>query len=97
MIQVKAGKRADAIRGEKLFNVQHVAQDSQQPFPVHKREQPARAIGRFLAHIDVTWSRGNILQEPLDPFAKVRQIHDHFGLERLHGKERSQPHHGSHL
>ena len=94
---VMLGKRSNAVRGEKLVLVQHVAEHAHELPAVYQREQAAHAARRPLGHFNVVGHVRMVVDEPLHaPLEPLQPIHD-FRLEHLHRKQRHQAHHGAYL
>ncbi len=84
--RVKLRKRANAVRREKFFFIDHVAQDAHQLLAVDQREQPRGPFGEVWVLVHTRRKVRHVVQEPLHPPLKSRQARNGFRLERLDGK-----------
>src|SRR6204780_1800232 len=97
MVPMKFRKSTDSVRRKEFVFIENVSVDTLKFLAIGNGEEQAGALVGFLAHVHVLADFGIVIQEPLHPFAEIRQSLQNLRFEGFGAKERNQADHRSNL
>src|SRR5947209_189947 len=97
MGKMVARDAADAIGREERLLVEHAMEDADELFAPGDSEQAALAVSGGAHASHVGGEVGAVVYEPVKTLLKIGHLVEHFGFERLHGKQRDEADHGTQL